>query len=89
MLREGQRPLRVGAQIGRVHQESFGGILGQVVGQDAFDHVAVFELQAYPKAFGARAGGEGLPKHQVGVGKLADKVDGLDVAQVDGDYVAG
>ncbi len=27
--------LRVGTQVGRVHEESFGGILGQVVGQDA------------------------------------------------------
>src|SRR5208282_4655970 len=55
----------------------------------AFNHLAVFKLQAHPQAFGAGTGGEGLAEHQVGVGKLADKINGFDVAQVDGDHVAG
>ena len=61
----------------------------QVVGQDAFDHFVVFELQAHPQAFGPGTGGEGLAEHEIGVGKLADKINGLDFSQVDGDYVAG
>jgi len=63
--------------------------LGQVVGQDAFDHIAVLELEAHPESFGSGTRGKGLAQHEVGVGKFADEVHGLDVAQIDGDDVAG
>ncbi len=79
----------VGAEVGRVHEESFGGILGEVVGKDAFDDVSVFEFQANPQTFGAGSGGEGLAEHEVGVGELANEIDGLDVTEIDGDDVSG
>lgn len=79
----------VGAEVGRVHEESFGRILGKVVGQDAFDDVVVLEFQANPQTFGAGTGGEGFTEHEIGVGELANEVDGLDVAEIDGDHVSG
>lgn len=84
-----EHSLRVGAQVRRIHEESLSGILGEVVGQNAFDDFAVLEFEAHPQALGSRPSREGLAEQEVGIGKIADKVNRLDVAQIDGDDVAG
>ena len=40
-----EHSLRVGAQVRRIHEESLSGILGEIVGQNAFDDFAVLELR--------------------------------------------
>ena len=81
--------LGVGTEVGRIDQEAFGDLLGEVVGHEAFDDFVVLELDADPEAFCARAAGEGLAREGFGVAELADEVDALDFLEVDADDVAG
>src|SRR5208282_1551012 len=61
----------------------------KVIWQNPFKNLTVFELQPHPQSLGARPSRECLAEHEVGIGKLPHKIDGLDVAQVDSDNVTG
>ena len=59
--------------------------LDKVGGHESFEDFAIFEAQAHPETFRARAGSKRLARKRLGVAEFAHKIDSLDLAQVDGD----
>src|SRR5216684_2985861 len=78
-----EKALDVGPGVRRRDEKAVGADLVGIVGQHAFDDVVVGKFEPYPQSLGAGAGGEGLAGGASGVGKIADKVHGFDLFQVD------
>ena len=82
-------PLSVGAHVRGIYEVTFASVLQQVVGHHAFQDFVVLKTQTNPKAFGARAAGEGFAGEGLRVAEFAYEIDALDVGELDGDDVAG
>src|SRR5882757_689769 len=82
-----KNPLRIGPQVWRINQKTFGHGEAKVIRHHAFDDFVIFEFQPHPQTFRPRTAGEGLSGSGIGVAELPDEIDSLDVLQINGDYI--
>src|ERR1019366_2913762 len=84
-----KNPLRVGARIGRNNGKAVAPFLQQIVGHHALNRLVIAEAQPHPQSFHARPRSEGLAGERFRITEFANEVNALDLAQLDGNYIAG